>query len=181
MRCVFALMLVFGCGGAPAPAPPTPAPSPSPYQPPASQPAPVDPHTIPIRTSDGPASEPVTPTADAWGASITGIVTDAKAGEPLPAVTVVVMSLPQRVHDRGITATAITDEHGRYTIGNLEPATYKVTFYYTDITLETSAIVVTKDSRMTVNQEIDQSKAGTGNIIHVHGSKTTIVPLSTKP
>src|ERR1700733_1057282 len=172
MRRALVLGVVLSCGGAPAPARPTPAPSPSPYQPPASQPAPVDPHTIPIRRSDRPTGASVDPTMDYWGASIKGVVTDANTREPLPAVTVVATSLTPQV-----TEAAITDDRGFYRIANLEPATYKVTFYYTDITLERSAIAVTRDSNTTVNQEIDQSMAGTGNIIHVQGSRSSIVPL----
>jgi hypothetical protein len=106
---------------------------------------------------------------------IVGTVIDARTGDPLPAVTVVATSTALQA-----THTAITDDRGSYEIDDVEPATYKVTFYYTDFTLEMSAIVA-KDARATVNCEIDQSAAGSGTPIHVQGSKTTIVPLSTKP
>jgi hypothetical protein len=159
------VVVVFACRSAPAPTvspPPPPAPS-------------VPQREIPIDGWGRLTGAPVATTAVHGGGTITGTVTDAKTGEPLVAATVIAMS-----SDPHVTESAITDDRGRYQIANLEPATYTVTFYYRDITLETSAIV-TNDSRTTVNQEIDRSKAGTGEIIHVQGSRSTIFPLSTKP
>lgn len=98
-------------------------------------------------------------------------MTDAHTGEKLPGVTVVVTSATLQ-----FIGTAITDQNGRYQVTDVEPSTYKVTFYYADLWVEASA-VVTSGSETIVNGQIDMTKAG-GETVHVQGHAPTIVPLS---
>lgn len=106
--------------------------------------------------------------------AIQGVVKDAKSGEALPAVTVVATATALQQ-----TQTAITDEKGFYKISDLPPGDYKVTFYYTDITIEQNDIHVGVNKVTAVFQNIDQTKAGTGEVIHVQGSRSTVDPTST--
>lgn len=105
--------------------------------------------------------------------AIQGQVSDAKSGEPLPGVTVIVTSpaLSQ-------TQTAITDEKGSYKVNDLPPGDYLVTFYYADITVEHSGIHVGIEKATPVFQKINQEKAG-GEVVHVTDTAPTIDPTST--
>jgi outer membrane receptor protein involved in Fe transport len=105
--------------------------------------------------------------------AIQGVVADAKSGEKLPGVTVIVTS-PALAQ----TQTAITDENGFYKITELPPGDYLVTFYYADITLERSGIHVGVNKTVSVSQKLDQEKAG-GETIHVKATAPTIDPTST--
>ena len=74
--------------------------------------------------------------------------------------------------------SAITDERGFYDISSLPPGDYKVTFYYVDLTVESAE--VTSVSKTIVNAQIDTSRAGPPEAVHVQGSNGTIVPLSAR-
>jgi len=62
--------------------------------------------------------------------SITGIVYDDATGAPLGGVTVVAASPVLQG-----TQAELTDDTGLYTINNLPPGTYAVTFFYSDVTV----------------------------------------------
>jgi hypothetical protein len=104
---------------------------------------------------------------------ITGVVTDARSGEKLPGVTVIVTS-----PSLSGTQTAITDDSGVYRLAQLPPGKYQVAFYYADVTLERSGIKLDKGKVAMVSQKIDQSRSG-GEVIRVTGSVPTIDPTST--
>ena len=68
--------------------------------------------------------------------ALRGRVTDAK-GEPLPGVTVEVAAPPARAR------FTVTGTDGSYTVGDLAPATYRVTFRLGDAAKETREVAVT--------------------------------------
>jgi hypothetical protein len=115
---------------------------------------------------------PSPPDPSTMTAHITGTVTDTHTGASLPGVTVVATSATLR-----LTQSAITDEHGHYQI-NVTPAAYKVSFFFADITHETSTVV--SDGSTIVDDRIDQTAAGT-EVIRVQGAAPSIVPLSATP
>ena len=103
----------------PAAAPdPDPDPDPVAVAAPVPDPASV-PDPVPVRTG-----------------SLEGTVTEAATGDPLPGATIVVSS------PTTLTQTVITDEHGYYKVIDLPPATYLVTFFYSDRTVERAGIGV---------------------------------------
>ncbi len=105
--------------------------------------------------------------------AIQGTITDAKTGEKLAGVTVIVTSpaLSQ-------TQTAITDENGTYQVAQLPPGDYLVTFYYADITVERSGIHVGIDKTTPVFQKLNMAAAG-GETIKIQDTAPTIDPTST--
>ena len=82
--------------------------------------------------------------------AILGAVTDERTGEPLSGVTVVVTS-PQLVG----TQAEITDEQGGYAIVGLPTGSYEVTFYYFDLTVVRSNVMVTSLDTTPVFQQLD--------------------------
>jgi len=70
--------------------------------------------------------------------AITGDVIDGRTGDGLAGVTVVVSGGALE----GALA-AITEDHGHYSVYPLPPGHYTTTFYYADVTIERSEIVVT--------------------------------------
>jgi hypothetical protein len=105
--------------------------------------------------------------------AIQGIITDSKSGEKLAGVTVIATS-----SSSSTTQTAITDEGGQYKITDLVPGEYLVTFYYADITLERSGIVVGVNKVTPVFQKINQDAAG-GEVVKIVDSAPVIDPTST--
>jgi hypothetical protein len=105
--------------------------------------------------------------------SLQGRVTDAKSGEKLAGVTVVASS-PAMPNPQ----TAITDEGGFYSIVNLPPGSYQVTFYYADVTVERSGVTVAKGKATPVFQKLKQDGRG-GEMITISGSAPSIDPTST--
>src|SRR6478735_2622671 len=105
--------------------------------------------------------------------AIKGGVVDAKTGEKLAGVTVIVTSpaISQ-------TQTAITDENGTYQVGQLPPGDYLVTFYYADITVERSGIHVGIEKTTPVFQKLNTQAAG-GETIKIQDTAPTIDPTST--
>lgn len=69
--------------------------------------------------------------------AISGVVTDDRSGEPLVGVTVIASG--GRIQG---TQAAITDEQGRYKISNLPVGYVTATFYYADLMLERTNVVV---------------------------------------
>ena len=69
-------------------------------------------------------------------ADITGVVTDAGSGQPLPSAEVSVMSGTQ------VVSNASTDAFGRYTAHNIAPGTYTVTARFLGFSPESKTITV---------------------------------------
>ena len=100
--------------------------------------------------------------------SIEGVVTDAKTGEMLVGVTVIVTSAAL-VNAR----TAVTDETGRYQITELPPGDYLVTLYYADITVERSGVPVVADKTTPVFLKLNNESVG-GSVLRIYDTKPTI-------
>ncbi|HVK86350.1 MAG TPA: hypothetical protein VM513_19655 [Kofleriaceae bacterium] len=106
--------------------------------------------------------------------AIQGIITDGKTGEKLAGVTVV--ATPTR-GTKGGDQTSITDQGGQYKLP-LEPGTYSVRFYYGDVTLERSGVVVAADKITPVFQKINTASVG-GEVMAIKDSAPVIEPTST--
>jgi hypothetical protein len=105
--------------------------------------------------------------------AIQGVVSDAKSGDSLAGVTVIVTR-------SGVsTQSAITDDRGAYKIGNLPPGTYLVTFYYLDATIERTDIVVGIQKVTPVYLKMGQASGGKGEVVRIEGYAPTIDPTST--
>src|SRR5438876_11988876 len=78
------------------------------------------------------AADPVRST----NADITGVVTDAGSGQPLPSAEVSVMSGTQ------VVSNASTDAFGRYTAHNIAPGTYTVTARFLGFSPESKTVTV---------------------------------------
>jgi hypothetical protein len=104
-----------------------------------------DPHEGEVRHYRPPHANPAT-------GAIEGTVTDAATRERVPGsvVTTTSPALPQAVQ-------VITDDRGRFTIGDLPPGTYSVSAYYT----------VQRHGTISVEH----------NLIPVRGGETAVVPL----
>jgi hypothetical protein len=87
-----------------------------------------------------------------WRNTIVGQVIDAASGVALPGCTVVVSSPALQ----GVQ-TAITDQNGNFQINDLPAASYLVTYYYNDITVERSGVSVSGLDVTRVSQRLDQS------------------------
>ncbi|HEV2261692.1 MAG TPA: carboxypeptidase regulatory-like domain-containing protein, partial [Candidatus Rubrimentiphilum sp.] len=80
--------------------------------------------------------------------NITGTITDATSGAPLANVKVTAVSLSQ-------TATSTSDAKGFYSIVDIVPDTYTVTFALTGYEPATAAgVTVVQDQTVTVNQQL---------------------------
>jgi len=80
--------------------------------------------------------------------NITGTITDASTGAPLANVKVMAVSLSQ-------TATSTSDAKGFYSVLDLTPDTYTVTFTRTGYESATaSGVTVVQDQTVTVNQQL---------------------------
>src|SRR5438094_7859824 len=78
------------------------------------------------------AADPLRPA----NADITGVVTDAGSGQPLPSAEVSVMSGTQ------VVSNASTDAFGRYTAHNIAPGTYTVTARFLGFGPESKTVTV---------------------------------------
>ncbi|HEY3114149.1 MAG TPA: TonB-dependent receptor [Gemmatimonadaceae bacterium] len=78
------------------------------------------------------AADPVRPA----NADITGVVTDAGSGQPLPSAEVSIMSGTQ------VVSNASTDAFGRYTAHNIAPGTYNVTARFLGFSPQSKTITV---------------------------------------
>jgi len=77
---------------------------------------------------------------------------DAQTGEPLSGVTHHRSSTPPAL---AAAWSAISDDHGDYAITGLEPATYNMTFYYTDVTIDRGLVALGGLEPTRVVQAID--------------------------
>jgi hypothetical protein len=112
--------------------------------------------------------------ANAIDGQIRGVIRDNKTGQPLDGVTVVATGT-------GLTQaeSAISDEHGAYTISALPTGVYTLTFYYADTTTTQKAIHVSAGDVAQVNPRLDQGSAK-GEVIAIQGSNPVIDHGSTK-
>ncbi len=85
--------------------------------------------------------------------SISGTVTDARTGEEVPGVTVVVTGSQLEG-----SQTALTDEHGFYQLTNLATGYVLVTFYYDDHTFERDNVLVSSFDPTSVALPMDLSQ-----------------------
>ncbi len=114
------------------------------------------------------AAEPPAPTAGV----VQGVVTDPGSGEKLAGVTVVATGPGLRE-----AQSAITDDSGTYMLVNLPAGTYTLTFYYSDVTVERSNVVIAKGKVTAVSQKL--KAAGAGEVVKITGSAPTIDVAST--
>lgn len=82
--------------------------------------------------------------------AISGVVTEERSGEPLVGVTVIASG--GRIQG---TQAAITDEQGRYKISNLPVGYATATFYYADLMLERTNVVVSSLDPTLLDQRLD--------------------------
>ena len=102
---------------------------------------------------------------------IDGVVTEKKSGEKLAGVTVIATGA-------GGTQTAITDEHGAYTIADLPGGKYTVTFYYADATVERGNVAVgTGGTRVSAALAVDQNR---GEVIMISARAPAVDTTSTQ-
>jgi hypothetical protein len=87
--------------------------------------------------------------------AIHGEVRDAKTGEPLPGVTVVITS-PAAPGP----ASEITGDDGRYRFDDVVAGTYVVTFYYSGATVERAGVTVAAGTDLAVDQRIALNEVG---------------------
>ena len=105
--------------------------------------------------------------------AIQGRILDADTGDGLAGVTVVVTSavLPG-------AQTAITDDGGSYKLAGLPPGSYRVTFYYAQLTAVRSDVNVGVNKVTPVFQRLQLSLAG-GEVVKITDTAPSIDPTST--
>ena len=105
----------------------------------------------------------------AWAQSATagavqGVVSDNANGQALTGVTVVVTSPALQGTQSGISETT-----GFYKITNLPPGTYVVTFYYANVTVRRTDIIVNANKTTPVFVKLDLTQVG-GEVIEIKGT-----------
>jgi outer membrane receptor protein involved in Fe transport len=106
--------------------------------------------------------------------AIQGTVTDARTGEKLVGVTVLVSSTSLQGEQ-----TAFTDENGSYKIAPLPPGQYVVSFFYMKLKLERTGVNVGVNRTTPVFQKLDASQAVGGEIVQIEDTAPAIDPNST--
>jgi hypothetical protein len=96
------------------------------------------------------------------GGQLEGQVTDAATGEPIPGATVVASGAGGSQH------TAVSDGNGRYRIV-APPGSYKLTFYYADITVERTGVKIAASTATAISQPIDL-RSSRGEVIAIKDS-----------
>ncbi|HEU0036738.1 MAG TPA: carboxypeptidase regulatory-like domain-containing protein [Kofleriaceae bacterium] len=131
-----------------------------------------------INTTDtgfGSKSGPdATPKANTAG-TIAGTLTDKKTGEPLIGATVVATSKALKGEQ-----VMLTDEHGRYTMPNLPPGQYTLTYYYDNSTFTRSNVLVSVGKTAQIAQKLDLKNVSKGEVIEIKGTAPIIDQGSTK-
>ena len=89
--------------------------------------------------------------------AIHGVVTDAKTRKPLVGVTVIATSTLDHAE------AAISDDAGSYTIADLLPGVYVMTFYYADLTIEHPGVLVANGTQLDQQLQLEPE----GDIIQV--------------
>ncbi len=102
--------------------------------------------------------------------AIQGRITDAKTGEALAGVTVVVTGQ--------VSNTTITEDDGTYKVNDLLPGSYLVTFFYGDVTIERRNIDVGLQKVTPLFQKIN-TQAAVSETIVIDDKPPTIDPTST--
>lgn len=113
----------------------------------------------------------------AWhgtGGAVTGAVVDKATGEPVVGATVVLTAA-----GRSGTSAAVTDEHGRYVIGNVPPGVYDVTVYYADSQVRSGSVSVQSGKSAAINAAVDTSQSA-GEVIEIQGAAPDIDTTSTQ-
>jgi hypothetical protein len=91
---------------------------------------------------------------------IEGVVTDKGTGKPLAGVTVVVTAVSLQGEQADLTA-----ENGHYLVTELPPGEYTVRFYYSDVVVERSGIVLNADKTLRLN--LDMPTQGAKETVYV--------------
>ncbi|MGE5185979.1 MAG: carboxypeptidase regulatory-like domain-containing protein [Acidobacteriota bacterium] len=92
--------------------------------------------------------------ADTRPGEIEGEIHDAKTGEPLPGVTIVV------TRDADVRGTQISDAEGYFRVRGLAPDRYRLELYYGDETLHITDVVVDRGQTATADWKLEQTAAG---------------------
>jgi carboxypeptidase family protein len=103
--------------------------------------------------------------------AVHGQIIDARSGEALAGVTVVVTA-PQLAGAQ----TVITDEHGNYQVANLPAGNYLMTFYYLDLTVERDNVTVSSLDSTLVSQRLDSTMVSNEPIVF-HGYDDYVVNI----
>ncbi|MEO8706650.1 MAG: carboxypeptidase regulatory-like domain-containing protein [Kofleriaceae bacterium] len=106
--------------------------------------------------------------------SVRGVVSDQQSGERLPGVTVVATSPSLQG-----TQTAITDENGTYSIGDLPPGSYTISMYYADVQVQRAGVTVGVNKVTPVFQKLNQRMAA-GEVIAIKDTAPVIDQGSTR-
>ena len=117
------------------------------------------------------------PRGGAWngtGGAVTGMVVDKATGQPVVGATVVLSAA-----GRSGTQAAVTDDSGRYVIGNLSPGVYAATVYYADGQTQAGSVSVTNGKSAAINAAIDTSRSA-AEVIEIQGSAPDIDTTSTQ-
>jgi hypothetical protein len=94
--------------------------------------------------------------ADTRPGAIEGAIRDAQDGEPLAGVTLVI----SRPRQGPVGSAVITDERGRYRLGDLASGTYIVTIYYSDFQLEITDVTIHAATSTRLDKRIDPRMSG---------------------
>ena len=98
--------------------------------------------------------------AAAQAGSLSGRVTDASSGSPLPSATVRAVAL-----ESSRQAGAITDGAGRYTIRGLQPGRYRVSVTYLSHAPFESEVTIASGAEATVDAKLDEGSVGLGEVV----------------
>ncbi len=104
--------------------------------------------------------------------AIQGVVVDSTTGDPLPGATITATSPAVQGAE-----TAITDEDGRYVIGNLPRGVYSVIVYYADVMVHGSSVTVKPGQAAASSFSIASQMQS--EVIVITGRAPTVSPTTT--